>query len=1142
MSGRPPVDYEQFCRASLALLCTASPEGYFLWVNPAFERTLGYSSAELLAVPFLQFVHPDDLDATVRTAALRASGVPISSFDNRYRCADGSYKWLNWSAIRNVEGIVYASARDITAQKTMQADLSRLARIAAVTTNAVIVTDVFGNIEWVNEGFTRISGYSRAESIGRKPSHFLQGPDSDPAVVAHMRSRLAADLGFNVEILNYTKTGRTYWISIDVQPLPDSQGRITGHMAIQLDITDRKRAEISLQRSAGLLSRLSELSKIGAWQVDLERFVPVWCEQVRRIHEVEPSFEPNLQEAINFYHPSVRDEVQSLVARAIQTGEGWDREWPLITAKGNSIWVRSIAEAQFEHGHCITLNGTLQNITLDRQRVDLIRQSELRHRELLTAIPDALLRISPVGDLLDLHCPSGFPTLIDPSDGVIIPPVAQAIHGLLSRPASASAITSQCELDLLGDTRTFELRLAPAQSDDSRLVLLHEITERKAAENRLAAAVAWQSAFHDFAGFAVISTSPSGLILSFNRSAEAMLGYSAAEVINCIAPAKFHDPDEIVARAPELSAQLGTPIEPGFEVFVARARRNLPSTDEWTYVRKDGSRFPVLLSTTALRDPAGEIVGFLGVLADITIQKDAARQLTLARQAAEDASLAKSDFLANMSHEIRTPMNGILGFANVLADTPLSPDQREYVNTLQYSAEALLDIVNDILDFSKIEAGRMTLESRPCDARQIAVEVCELLSPRCRSSTVEIVLDWCLSLPRFVLGDAGRIRQVLLNLVGNALKFTEKGSIIIRAQADNPNSLHISITDTGIGIEASKQSQLFSNFTQVDSSSSRRFGGTGLGLVISRRLIQAMSGQLDFQSTFGVGSTFSFLLPTPLDAPPPDPPLPSLNPPPRVLIVDDLPAAGRVLADWCQTWGWHYQLTTSAAEAATALAEAAQPFTLALVDASLPDASPEEICARLPGLGLIVLAPGPSGRTDAEKWLRLGFAAVLSKPLVRPEYLLRAVTDLLHPADAVPTTIDPDRPHFPGVRILLAEDNPVNQTLALLLLKKLGCHVDVAAEGAAAVSLAEANSYDLILMDCQMPKMDGFAATAAIRARSSQPPIIALTANALLGDRERCLAAGMDDYLSKPLHFAQLERVLATWLKSSPHETATPVS
>ena len=1097
--------------------------------------------AELTAVPFLELVHPDDRAASVQVGALRASGVPIPNFDNRYRCANGTYKWLNWSATQDAEGIVYAAARDITVQKAMQADLSRLARIAATTTNAVVVTDLGGHIEWVNEGFTRISGYGIADAIGRKPGDFLQGPDTDPAVVAYMRSQLAAELGFNVEIVNYTKTGRRHWISIDVQPFSDAQGRITGYMAIQLEITARKQSELNLAENARLLSRMSELSKVGGWQVDFQRMVPVWSEQVYHIHELEPGTELNLETAINFYHPSVRAEVDCLVARAIERGEGWDREWPLITAKGNAIWVRAIAEPQFENGRCIAVNGTFQDITLDRQRLERIRQSELRQRELLTAIPDALLRISSAGHLLDLHSPPGFPPLTDPSDFSILSPVAHAIREMLDQPASASAISSRCELALPLGALTLELRLAPAQSDDSRLVLVHDITERKAAEVRLAAAVAWQTAFYDFAGFAVIATSPTGLIVSFNRSAEAMLGYSAAEVINCITPAKFYDPDEIVARAPELSAQLGTPIEPGFEVFVARARRNLPSTDEWTYVRKDGSRFPVLLSATALRDPAGEIVGFLGVLADITIQKDAARQLTLARQAAEDASRAKSDFLANMSHEIRTPMNGILGFANVLADTPLSPDQREYVNTLQYSAEALLDIVNDILDFSKIEAGRMTLESRPCDARQIAVEVCELLSPRCRSSAVEIVLDWCLSLPRFVLGDAGRIRQVLLNLIGNALKFTEKGSIVIRAQADNPNSLHISITDTGIGIEASKQSQLFSNFTQVDSSSTRRFGGTGLGLVISRRLIQAMGGQLDFQSTFGLGSTFSFLLPTPLDAPPPDPPLPSLNPPPRVLIVDDLPAAGRVLADWCQTWGWPYRLTTSAAEAATALAEAAQPFTLALVDASLPDASPEEICARLPGLRLIVLAPGPSGQTDAEKWLHLGFAAVLSKPLVRPEHLLRAVTELLQPADAVPTAIAPERPHFPGVRILLAEDNPVNQTLALLLLKKLGCHVDLAAEGAAAVSLAEANSYDLILMDCQMPKMDGFTATAAIRARSPQPPIIALTANALLGDRERCLAAGMDDYLSKPLHFVQLERVLATWLKPSALETATPV-
>ncbi len=1133
MSDPPPVDYQRFCLASLALLCTADSGGVFRWVNPAFERALGYSAAELRAFPFLELVHPEDRAATVQTAALRASGLPVTNFTNRYRCADGSYKWLSWSATQDAQGIVYASARDITAQKKMEADLSRLALIAACTANSVVITDAAGRIEWVNEGFTRVSGYLLAESIGRKPGDLLQGPETDPAVVAHMRFQLALGLGFNVEILNYSKNGRRYWLNIDVQPLSDTQGDITGFMAIQLDISARKLAEQSLQENTRLLTQISKLAKIGAWQVDVERNHLIWSDQVRLIYEVEPDFVPNLETATNFYHPSVREEVQSLMARAIETGEGWDGEWPAVTAKGNGIWLRIISEPQFKHGRCVTLNGTVEDITLNRQRLDLVRQSKLYRRELLTAIPDALLRINPAGKLFDLHYPLGFPSLTDPSGAAILPPVAHAIRKMLDQPHSAGTITSQCELGGL----TLELRLAPTQSDDSRLVLVHDITERKASENRLATAVAWQTAFSDFAGFGVIGTSPSGLIVSFNRTAEAMLGYSAAEVIDRTTPAVFHLEEEIVARASVVSGQLGIPIESEAEVFFARARRNLPNTDEWTFVHKDGSHFSGLLSLTSVRNPAGEITGFLGIVADITVQKDAARQLTLARQAAEDASRAKSTFLANMSHEIRTPLNGILGFASILADTPLLPDQREYVNTLRDSTEALRCLVNDILDFSKIEAGRMTLDALPCDARQIAVEVCELLSPRCRSSAVEIVLDWGLRLPRFVLGDAGRIRQVLLNLAGNALKFTEKGTIVIQAHADAPHSLRVSITDTGIGIETSQQNQLFSDFTQVDSSSTRRFGGTGLGLVISRRLIEAMGGQLDFESTCGVGSTFSFRLPTPADAPLPDPPPPSRNPPPHVLIVDDLPAAGRVLADWCQAWGWPYHLATSAAAAVAALAQTTEPFTLGLIDASLV-----EIASRLPGLPLIALASAPSGQTDAQNWLRLGFAGVFAKPLVRPEQLHHAITDLLHPSPAAPFSRPPSAPTLHGHRILVVEDNPANQTLARLLLQKLGYQVDVANDGLAAVSLAETNTYDLILMDCQMPNMDGFAATAAIRSRSPYPPIIALTANAIAGNRERCLAAGMDDYITKPFHIAHLKQILAIWIKPSAEEIAAPVS
>ncbi len=493
-----------------------------------------------------------------------------------------------------------------------------------------------------------------------------------------------------------------------------------------------------------------------------------------------------------------------------------------------------------------------------------------------------------------------------------------------------------------------------------------------------------------------------------------------------------------------------------------------------------------------------------------------------------------------MSHEIRTPMNGVIGFADLLADTPLAADQREYVETLRHSAEALLSIINDILDFSKIEAGRLTLEKKTCDVRQAAVEVVELLRPGLLSSAVELVLDWGPRVPQFAVGDAGRIRQVLLNLLGNALKFTEQGSIILRAEAVEAG-LRLSVIDTGIGIPAEKQASLFGKFVQVDTSSARRFGGTGLGLAISRHLVEAMDGEIGFTSAPGAGSTFSFTLPSPKQRPAAAVAPPALLPRPHLLLVDDHPVARDVLAEWCAAFGWSFVTAGSAAGALAAIAGAKRPFTAALIDSTLPDASPAGAASQLraasPSLPLVILPPGPSSRLDAQPWYDLGYTGILVKPVSRPDQISRLLESLLDAAAPFPAP-QPEtaRPTTGRARILLAEDNPINQTLALRLLERLGFAVDLATDGQQAVSLGAGGSYDLILMDCQMPILDGFAATAALRQSGATIPIVALTANALPGDRERCLSAGMNDYLTKPLQRAELERILGDWIPA----TATP--
>ncbi len=1081
-------------------------------------------------------------------------GGDAGPFENRYLCADGSCKWLSWRALgRGPAGVIYATAQDVTLQKQINSDLERLARAAAATSNAVIVADSLGRIEWVNEGFVKLTGYTLPEVLGKRPGSFLQGPDSNPETAAFMKERLLNGQSVKVEIVNYGKTGRRYWLDVEIQPIRNAQGELTHFMAIELDITDRKTDEQKLRDTLQLLARLSTISKIGAWEINISTMQPIWSEEVYRIHEVDPGYQPDLETALDFYQGEARATITEAVNRAMQFGEPWDLELPIVTAKGRLIWVRSIGEARFENGRCAVLNGTFQDVTLERDKSERLRCSELYHRALIAAMPDALLRLDAGGAPLDLQCPANFPLItVDPAKTVLHPQLDAALRQLQ---LGAAVSPLECALSSPHGTSYLELRLASLEEGlpyqgSANLVLARDITLRKIAEEGLASSLAWQTAMLDCAGFSVIATSVDGTIRRFNPAAEKMLGYRAVEMIDRLTPASFHDLEEVVARAQEFSAELGFAVAPGFDVFTIKARMNLPNEHEWTYIRKDGSRLPVLLSVTALRDASGEVTGFLGIAIDITIRREAERQLKAARQVAEAASRTKSDFLANMSHEIRTPLNGILGFTNLLAATPLARDQREYLETIQNSGASLLALINDLLDFSKIEAGKLTLESIPCDAAQIAAEVCSMFAPRLAGSPVELVLDWSEDAPRSLVGDPARIRQVLMNLVGNAVKFTPAGSIVVRASQPTPELLRIGVTDTGIGIDPAILPLLFGKFMQADTSTTRRFGGTGLGLAISRQLAEAMGGEVGVESAPHVGSTFWLTLPAPAPVPRPRRDLVDPAGPLRILIVDDLPVNRRLLEAHCEHWGFLHQGAASAAEGLAMLRDAAarqQPYAVAVLDCMMPDMDGEQMGrliledGDLLDTSTLMLSSSGNDREQVHRLMEMGFAGVLSKPILRPDQLREAI---LHAAgrpmletppspvpESLPTLIEVAPEHAPTYRVLLAEDNPINQRLAAILLKKLGCEVDLAGDGEQAVKMALENEYDLIFMDCQMPRMDGFEATAAIRKVRLSPPILALTANAILGDRQRCLDAGMDDYLTKPVALEALASAVEHWAK-----------
>jgi len=565
----------------------------------------------------------------------------------------------------------------------------------------------------------------------------------------------------------------------------------------------------------------------------------------------------------------------------------------------------------------------------------------------------------------------------------------------------------------------------------------------------------------------------------------------------------------------------------------------------------------LLTTKVAFRDEDGRIVGIIGIGHDITARVKGEAEVSKAREAAEAANRAKSEFLANMSHEIRTPMNGVIGMTDLLLDTELDPLQRDYAETIRDSAASLLTVINDILDFSKVEAGKLELEQLDVDLRDTFEDVARLLSIQAHAKGLEVTAQIDPKLPALVKGDAGRIRQILLNLASNAIKFTNKGEVSLEIRVLDASALgtrvRCEVRDTGIGIPAERLQFLFAPFMQVDTSTTRRFGGTGLGLSIVRRLVELMGGETGVESKEGEGSVFWF---TAYFAPvtgslQPLYPAPAAIKGRRVLVVDDNTTNRKVLMGQLLLCGVEPMSASSADEALALMRQAraaGRAFDAALLDHLMPDCDGAE-------LGRIIIADGTlkatrlilltsSGqRGDGQMFADIGFAAYLLKPVAQRDLTECLMLVLAHTAESWHMRSQPmitrhalrAQRASTRNRILLAEDNSTNQKVALRLLEKLGYRVDVAVDGHAAIAAWRSGNFDLILMDCQMPNLDGYAATREIRrleGGTRHIPIVALTAHAMKGDEEKCHAAGMDEYLTKPIDRAKLEACLDALLPS----------
>jgi PAS domain S-box-containing protein len=786
-----------------------------------------------------------------------------------------------------------------------------------------------------------------------------------------------------------------------------------------------------------------------------------------------------------------------------------------------------------------------------------LESSERRSRQVLETSFDAFVGLDSSGRIVDWNAQAektfGWSSSVIAgrvfSETIIPDPHRVPYEGVVAEllvagqslvPSKRFEIPASCQD---GREIPVEITISALGSEDAHkfAVFLRDLTDSKRSEEKIREGSELVRLLLDSTPEAIYGIDSAGRCTFCNTACLQLLGYeTSAELLG-------RNMHELIHH----TRTDGTPY-PVEDCHIYEAFRQGTGThvDNEVLWRKDGTRFPAEYWSRPIRR-GEELVGSVVTFVDITERRRAEQALRDAKHAAEAANEAKSTFLATMSHEIRTPMNGILGMTELVLDTDLTTEQRENLGLVRLSAESLLSIINDILDFSKIEAGKLEIEAIPFDLRESLGETMKSLSVRAHQKGLELIYDVQPEVPEALLGDPGRIRQILINLVGNAIKFTEKGEVFITVEEESHEDaltcLHFMIKDTGVGIPKEKQDKVFEAFSQADGSMARKYGGTGLGLTICTRLVTMMRGAIWVESELGQGSTFHFTVRVSVQdasAYRSEPLQPEQLRNLHALIVDDNFTNRKVLTGMLTRWGMKPTAVEGGRAALQALEVAkstGRPFPLILLDRQMPEMDGFTLAERIkedPELvGATIMMLTSAGHLgDTARCRELGISAYLVKPIRQGE-LLQGICDILNLSTQVKApfvTRHTLREARNRARVLLAEDNAVNQTLAVRLLEKRGYIVSVAANGLEALAAVDKQDFDLVLMDVQMPEMDGFATTSAIREKEKSSgghiPIIAMTAHALKGDEERCLSVGMDAYISKPIRtnelFATIERVL----------------
>lgn len=1143
--------FERLFQLSNDLICIAGADGYFRQINPAFEHLLGWDEKFLLKTSFFELTHPDDLENTYDQISKLSSGIPGINFTQRFRQKSGNYLYLQWVATPEPStGNLFAIARNITEEKLQEQKLQlsedNFRSFFENSQGLMCTHDLKGNFITVNAAGAELLGYSTTEVLTMGLADLIP-VKHHYALQYYLKEIRETGKSSGLMTTQHKNGGYLIWSYHNILVHnPYGEDYIVGN---SIDVTEGQQLAKRLQRTQEMLMQTNRTARVGGWEVDLISGKVYWSEVTRQIHEVEPEYEPDLITAYDFYQDEdSRKTLMKAVDLAVSEGKAYDLELELTTAKGNSVWVRIIGNAEMENGTYKRFYGTFQDIDA-KKRAEL---ETAKSRKLLDDVLNAASAVSIVAtdlngiitvfnkgaeNLLGYNC--------DEVIGHFTPEIFHITEEYKKRSDELSnqygipvsgfqTLIHQAELDGFEvrewtyKTKTgtlFPVSLAVTMIRDldnaiiGYLGVATDLSASKKAEQQVITERARLLAFVEHAPAAVAMFDKDIKYLAISRkwleeyhlTDRNVIGLTHYEVF----PNIGNDWKEIHQRA--LKGAIITKEE---EMWVP------PGWDHEQYLKWE------IRPWYQFDGSIGGIMMFTQDITEITLRRD---ELKHAMLLAEQANIAKSEFLANMSHEIRTPLNGIIGFTDLVLKTQLNDTQKQYLGIVNQSGTALLNIINDILDFSKIEAGKLELDIDQCDIFEIASQSADIISFPIQNKGLEMLLNIPADLPRFVWVDEIRLKQVLINLLSNAAKFTESGEIELKVEMlaykpeeNNVVTCRFSVRDTGIGIREDKQAKIFEAFLQEDGSTTKKYGGTGLGLTISNKLLGMMGSHLQLKSTPGIGSTFFFDLT--LKSEPGEPIMwEHVDSIKHVLIVDDNDNNRIILEKMLEILKIESSQAKNGLEAVEMIVNGKTVFDAVLMDYHMPQLDGLETIRELrvtygmnaDRLPIVLLNSSADDATVLKGCEDLKVNYRLMKPIKLNDIFL-SLSRLSHLGKFEEYNLLPGNNQIDtgGLVILIAEDNPVNMFLAKTVIRKIAPNAEIieAENGLKAVELCKKQLPAIIFMDVQMPEMNGYEATTAIRDLEGENhvPIIALTAGNVKGEKEKCLEAGMDDFVTKP--------------------------